>query len=768
MKSARHLCLLSGLVASFAWSTMAVGQTNQGLIVSPASLTFSATANGSVPSPKSLAVSAARRTGFSASISVQSGGTNWLTIGPIGNLTTNQTLTVSVNQSRLAAGTYTGTITLRANERTTAVPVTLTVTSAASPLTVSPSSLTFTAASSSTIPAAQSLSVTAPRATAFTATATAQGRNWLTISPSGSLTTNRTLSVSANPAGLAAGSYSGSVTLTASSGTRTVAVTLVVSGSTGGGGGSGGTGTFKLIGWNDLGMHCQDGKDFSVFSVLPPYNTIHAHLIDSTGMLVVSDAPYTVTYQGVTDPLTNTLNTTSSSKTNFWQYAAAIGYGSLAPDMGLKGFAMPGAANTPQKMAFATVDNTWTAVGIPMMPYADAPTAPYPVNYFPMMRLVAKDSLGTVLATTDIVLPVSDEMTCSVCHASNTGSPGAKPVKGWVGNADAAKDIKLNILRKHDERFLTTPLFIAAVAQTGYSTAGLEATSSTKPILCANCHGSNALSLPGVAGVEPLTTAMHNLHSSAIDPATSLTLNSGTTRDSCYRCHPGPKTQCARGAMASLKDPNGVNVIECQSCHGSLSNVATATRNGWLDEPNCQSCHTGTATSNAGQIAYTTSFTSGTIVRVPVDQTFATNPNTPAAGTSLYRFSKGHGGLQCETCHGSTHAEYATPIANDNVQSTALQGHVGMIAECTACHASTPAAVTGGPHGLHPIGTAWVNQHQGVADSGGATACQACHGTDYRGTILSKTQADRTLAGHAFPRGTVIGCYSCHNGPNGG
>jgi hypothetical protein len=40
--------------------------------------------------------------------------------------------------------------------------------------------------------------------------------------------------------------------------------------------------------------------------------------------------------------------------------------------------------------------------------------------------------------------------------------------------------------------------------------------------------------------------------------------------------------------------------------------------------------------------------------------------------------------------------------------------------------------------------------------------------TDYRGTILSKTQADRTLAGHSFPRGTVIGCYSCHNGPNGG
>jgi hypothetical protein len=55
-----------------------------------------------------------------------------------------------------------------------------------------------------------------------------------------------------------------------------------------------------------------------------------------------------------------------------------------------------------------------------------------------------------------------------------------------------------------------------------------------------------------------------------------------------------------------------------------------------------------------------------------------------------------------------------------------------------------------------------------VAGSGGATACQVCHGTDYRGTVLSRIQADRTLAGHAFTKGTMIGCYSCHNGPNGG
>lgn len=636
-------------------------------------------------------------------------------------------------------------------------------------LSVNPSSMTFNATVSAAPPATQSLVVSASRATRFTASAAAQnGGKWLSISPSGALTTNQAIRVSVIQSGLAARTYTGSITLAANGSTLNVPVTLVVSGGTGGTGGGGATGTYKLVGWNDLGMHCQDGADFSVFAVLPPFNTIHAHLMDPSGKLITSDVGYSITYQAVSDPLTKTMNTTSSMKTNFWKYAAALGFGSLAPDVGLKGFAMPGAANTPQAMTFTSADNTWTAVGIPVVPYADAPQPPFPVNYFPMMRLTAKNTLGTVLATTDIVLPVSDELNCAKCHASNTGSLAAKPASGWVNNPDPAKDVKLNMLRKHDDRYAGTPLFQTAAAQLGFNSAGLMATSAVKPFLCAACHGSNALGLAGVTGVEPLTTAMHGLHATVVDPATNQTLENSTTRDSCYSCHPGPKTQCLRGAMGSLKTATGSNVVECQSCHGPMSNVAVATRSGWLDEPNCQGCHTGTATSNAGQIVYTSVFTSGTIARTPQDQTFATNPNTPAAGISLYRFSKGHGGLQCEACHGSTHAEFATSVVNDNVQSTNFQGHIGALSECTACHNPVPNTVNGGPHGLHPVGPSWVSSHHDLVESTGAAACQACHGTDYRGTILSKMQADRTMAGRTFIRGTVIGCYSCHNGPNGG
>jgi hypothetical protein len=526
---------------------------------------------------------------------------------------------------------------------------------------------------------------------------------------------------------------------------------------------------YKLIGWNDLGMHCFDGKDYSIFAVLPPYNTIHAHLIDNRGKVVQSNTGYTVTYQAELDQLTNTTNSTSAPKTNFWQYAARLFFGNLQPDQGLKGYNMPGSGNTPQAMGYSNTDHTFLAVGIPLTNYADSSNQSYPVNYFPMMRLTAKNSSGTVLATTDIVLPISDELSCGVCHASGTGTPDAKPKNGWVYNPDPSKDMKLNILRKHDDLNAGTQLFQNAAAAVGYNPVGLEQTVTQTPVLCAACHADNALGAAGYPGIETETNAIHANHASAIDPATNQPLDNGTTRDACYRCHPGPKTQCLRGVMGNLTDNNGNHIIECQSCHGNLTRVGDSTRNGWLDEPNCQACHTGTATHNNGQIVYT-SVWDGNNMRVAVDQTFATNPNTPQPGTSLYRFSAGHHGVQCEACHNSTHAEVVTSVLNDNVQNTNLQGHSGTLVECLSCHPSQPITATGGPHGIHPVGQVWVSNHPNVSQN--PQPCQLCHGTDYKGTILSRAQVDRTFTTDGgvkrFSAGTIIGCYSCHNGPHGG
>ena len=212
------------------------------------------------------------------------------------------------------------------------------------------------------------------------------------------------------------------------------------------------------------------------------------------------------------------------------------------------------------------------------------------------------------------------------------------------------------------------------------------------------------------------------------DPVTTQTI----LEETCYLCHPGKRTQCMRGAMA-----NGGLV--CQDCHGQMAQVGNDfTRNvslpdnignfdlgpdfytnpetprvPWANEPGCGSCHTGYATDNLagdpnvlvsptdtlGNIdgirllsAYRQNDSKATPI-VPANKSFAENevtaddmPGHPDAigNPKLYRVSTGHGGLFCEACHGSTHAEWPTanPNANDNIPASQLQGHSGYIAEC--------------------------------------------------------------------------------------
>ena len=520
-----------------------------------------------------------------------------------------------------------------------------------------------------------------------------------------------------------------------------------------------------VLGWNDLGMHCLDA-DYSVFSLLPPFNTLHAQFI-ANNRLVTTPGTVRITYEAVSDP-SGSINRTSAGKTAFWQYAPALylppGAPPLAVDVGLAGFAMPGPANTPQPMRWDTDAGWFSAEGIPIVPRDDAGLP----NPYPVMRLVARDpASGAELASATVVVPVSDEMDCRACHASGS-YPEGQPAGGWVWDCDPQRDFRLNILRVHDELNTGLARYTSALAAAGYEPAGLESTARHgTPVLCARCHASNALPGTGVAGVPPLTQAIHGWHAYMPDPDTGFPLKDDVTRTACYRCHPGSETRCLRGVMGNAIAANGTRAMDCQSCHGRMDQVGQRGRNGWLDEPACQSCHTGTATRNSGAIRFTSVFDANGAVRTAADLTFATNPDVPVPGASLYRFSRGHGGLYCAACHGSTHAEFPSAHDNDNLYSQQLQGHAGVLAECTACHSTMPTAPTGGPHGLHPLGSAWISGHKSAAKSN-LNGCRACHGSDLRGTVLSRTRAPRTLSAFGTKNwwaGFQVGCYNCHNGP---
>lgn len=524
-------------------------------------------------------------------------------------------------------------------------------------------------------------------------------------------------------------------------------------------------GKWTLTGANNLGMHCMD-DDYSVFAILPPFNTINAQLIDPQGHLVKDPTGIFLTYEAEADPL-GSFNSTSEGKTNFWDFTQPLFGVNLPVDVGLAGSDMPGPTNTPQPMKWDANFHWFNATGIPITPLDDFGFT----NTYPLMKLMAKNSAGTTLALVKIVLPVSAEVDCRRCHASESNN-AAKPAGGWVNDPDTKRDHRLNILLLHDEKNAANPVYQAALAANQLRSTGLFDTVKldNHPILCATCHASEALGTGGYPGLKPLTASLHAHHAEVIDPQSGLKLNDIANRTACYQCHPGSTTKCLRGAMGSAVAKDGTLSMQCQNCHGRMSDVGAPTRTGWLDEPNCQSCHTGTANSNNGQMVYTNAFDAPGHMRVAVNKTFATNPNTPAPGRSLFRFSQGHGGLQCEACHGSTHAEFPSTSANDNLYAKALQGHTGKLAECSACHTPVPNTVNGGPHGLHPVGQAWVNQHADVAESAGTQTCQACHGTNYRGTRLSRAQGPRVVSTEHFGtvrlwQGQTVGCFECHNGP---
>jgi hypothetical protein len=534
----------------------------------------------------------------------------------------------------------------------------------------------------------------------------------------------------------------------------------------------------RLLAWNDLGMHCMD-TDYSVFTLLPPFNNLNAQLVVG-GKLVAPDPvspAYTLTYESTADPRTGALNTYSAGagKSNFWDHFGALFGGALAPNMGMTG--NPMATTRPARLKWVPEFNWFEATGIPITPIDDAGN----FNAYPMVKVTARNASGQEIATTRAVLPVSTEMNCRECHASVTGSADASPAGGWVNAAatPTERDWRMNALRLHDEKNAGNPTYATLLAAKGYA-PGLESavagSGGSKAIFCDTCHNRNALTVWGLGGVDavtPMTVAMHNRHAAVKLPGTSTPLDAVGSRDACYACHPGKTTQCLRGAMGNPVDASSAkHVMECQSCHGSMKTVGRSTpkREGWLDMPTCQSCH-------HDAVRETNALNADGSFKIWSDKRFASNADTPQAGTSLYRFSTGHGKLQCEACHNSTHAEFTSKPSgngselNDNLRAIEAQGYAAALRECTACHTTPPRTVNGGPHGMHSVGAQWVEDHHDVAKGTALADCQYCHGKTSAGSPLAVIKVARTFSIDDGRRKTFaaeerVTCWSCHNGPN--
>ena len=367
--------------------------------------------------------------------------------------------------------------------------------------------------------------------------------------------------------------------------------------------------SYVLLSWNDLGMHCYN-RDFQDLAVLPPYNTLWAQVVK------VGDPPQIVT-DGVRVDYSFPDNTYSVGKSNFWDYDQALFGVDLAPNVGLTGNGLAG--------EMARDGDHFIVEGIPLTEFSDSnPTSPYP---YQLAKVVAyENASGKELARAMVVAPVSTEMNCGNCHHD-----------GGVEDISTGR-VETNILTLHDEE-----------NDEEYPPGFAGGLMANRPVLCADCHASNALGKPGQPDIPSLSRAMHGAHDEEVD----------SNLEGCYQCHPGPQTQCLRDVMSTEHE------MECVDCHGNLNHIADNPEP-WKLEPRCdnEDCHgTGYAQDDP-----------------------------------LYRKSKEHGGIYCAACHDSPHAIAPGRERNDGIKFVDLQGFYDTLQTCTVCHLTMPQE--DGPHGV--------------------------------------------------------------------
>ncbi len=225
-------------------ATVNVGMTGTAALTSsPAQVALNGQLGATTPVAQNLQITTSGSTPvqFSVTSATTSCGSAWLSVTPT-SATTPATLTVQANPSALPAGSCQGTVSLTAMGSTTPVtiPVTFTL-SAGSALTVPATGPSFSYQIGGSVPAAQSVSIASTASPLSISAAVSGTPAFLTVTPT-SATTPATLQLSLTASaltGLAAGTYTNTVTVTsegASNSPRTFPVTLTVSAAGGGGG----------------------------------------------------------------------------------------------------------------------------------------------------------------------------------------------------------------------------------------------------------------------------------------------------------------------------------------------------------------------------------------------------------------------------------------------------------------------------------------------------------------------------------------------------
>lgn len=206
--------------------------------VSPSALTFIQAAGGNAPPPQTVSVTSQSGSLPFTATPATANGLGWLKVSQATG-TTPGTISIAAVATGLPAGVYNGSVSISmagASNSPLLIPVTLTVAQSQN-IAAAPTSLNFNYQIGSTIgPADQAINVSSTGGiVSFNAGATAaSGGNWLRVTPLISATPSA-LAVSVNPSNLAAGTYTGQISILAqgvSGSPISIPVTLTVQSAT--------------------------------------------------------------------------------------------------------------------------------------------------------------------------------------------------------------------------------------------------------------------------------------------------------------------------------------------------------------------------------------------------------------------------------------------------------------------------------------------------------------------------------------------------------
>ncbi|HEX9019623.1 MAG TPA: hypothetical protein VF903_00005, partial [Nitrospirota bacterium] len=318
------------------------------------------------------------------------------------------------------------------------------------------------------------------------------------------------------------------------------------------------TNGYKVIAWNDLGMHCACPSS-EYYIILPPFNTLRAQVLQTGGSIpTVVSSGVTVKYSLVED--TDAVYNSDSYTQNWKTYWPLIFPTSMFPPFynattgNYQGLTGKKLADT---MDYNATHRSYEAPGIPAFPVVSSNAADNIMtdplggpNRDPYItaNITVQDTTGATVATTQTVVPVAFGGCCT-CHiklAAASGYP-ATPQGSF-----------LNIGRLHYTN--RSKINIAEISPQNDGTYG--------KIRCSYCHWDPAMGESKAMGIgyywpnfglvpgaktrlsairtssESFSQALHQFHATN---STVIAYDPNIAKN-CYDCHPGNGVNCYRGS----------------------------------------------------------------------------------------------------------------------------------------------------------------------------------------------------------------------------